>query len=798
MADFELLAQRRASIFCNNNKKDTASSTTKGRSLPAQHLIATTFEWRDILRTANNLEKVDSKESVLQIPFVLFVKNRSRAQEYTRLVSEVIMKLAIASAILINTCAGRREAATTTEKSPSFPTLSKWFSHYYEIEYDPRQSSHQRRRRSLDASRTLLQKAGNLSNPSTPRLRTGASRKTMTPTRSENSGVLTNEPNDIEPGLYPSERLRKCLPQRTIDGSNTVDVGILGCGIGEYCLESADNSSSTLGGICVSNPAQEESFHNAEDAGTARPFLSFIHKQTLDAPIDSTTNIWSRMRNLQSQSTYSSVPFFDFIQYACNYDTDPMVCECTTNAESGATEISCENSSTCETRTKPCIGDYSTIEYCSRMTIEAQGTAANNFQFRLCYGYLSPIDFSYCYEVKADNGLLVCTMEMGDEQCSSCELNTDDVCIDFDCRNTSSGRKGNMCNETPLGDPAFFDLLDCDGSCNICGEGNKLQNYSFDLSPTLSNALDCISPLFCNGESLTCEDIQNLALAGALIGRESCTVSPSIDIYSLCCDESVIDVPPPTDDVPVGDVRCEALSYDCFSCIENDDCFWCPGDALCSSSPVFVDPLQNVFERESSCNSPEYFTTDTCTIPGNFFSDPLYSAQEWIFDMVRVREVWEKGYTGNGIRVRVNDEGIESSHPDFQGRIDVEASCPLEVEPVEGAYERGFSHGTAVASILGAAAENDVCGVGIAPNVTMSSCHFNSKREFSDLFIFMLDSFDISQNSWGRDPCSDQETFDRKLQGVECPFTFNQSHVFPCQFCDFGNTLLGTLQLGSL
>ena len=43
----------------------------------------------------------------------------------------------------------------------------------------------------------------------------------------------------------------------------------------------------------------------------------------------------------------------------------------------------------------------------------------------------------------------------------------------------------------------------------------------------------------------------------------------------------------------------------------------------------------------------------------------------------------QRGYFGNGVRVRVNDGGIESSHPEFAGRIDFSASCDEDVGGVE-------------------------------------------------------------------------------------------------------------------
>lgn len=46
----------------------------------------------------------------------------------------------------------------------------------------------------------------------------------------------------------------------------------------------------------------------------------------------------------------------------------------------------------------------------------------------------------------------------------------------------------------------------------------------------------------------------------------------------------------------------------------------------------------------------------------NFFDDPLYDGQRWVYDMINIVSVWERGYFGNGVRVRVNDDGVESTH----------------------------------------------------------------------------------------------------------------------------------------
>ena len=131
-------------------------------------------------------------------------------------------------------------------------------------------------------------------------------------------------------------------------------------------------------------------------------------------------------------------------------------------------------------------------------------------------------------------------------------------------------------------------------------------------------------------------------------------------------------------------------------------------------------------------------------------SDPDYSAQEWVFQLVNLLPVWKMGYFGKGIRVRVNDDGVNASHPEFIGRFDFNASCATNtIYPVQTNTTTWEPfHGTAVAGILGANANNNECSVGVAPQVTLSAC--NVYLSVTESFLeTKLDAFDISQNSWG-------------------------------------------------
>jgi subtilisin family serine protease len=161
-------------------------------------------------------------------------------------------------------------------------------------------------------------------------------------------------------------------------------------------------------------------------------------------------------------------------------------------------------------------------------------------------------------------------------------------------------------------------------------------------------------------------------------------------------------------------------------------------DAICTRS-AFVN---NLF---SACRQASDFTQDTCNTQQDrliAFNDPLIHSQEWFLNMMKVPEAWKLGYTGKNVRVRINDSGIDALHEEFKGRFDRLASCSKYIAS-------DSNHGTSVASIVGAAADNGECGVGIAPNVVLSSC--NIFQEDGDAFLGddKLSRYDISQNSFG-------------------------------------------------
>jgi subtilisin family serine protease len=92
-------------------------------------------------------------------------------------------------------------------------------------------------------------------------------------------------------------------------------------------------------------------------------------------------------------------------------------------------------------------------------------------------------------------------------------------------------------------------------------------------------------------------------------------------------------------------------------------------------------------------------------------NDPLYAlqpaAQAWHLSELHAFA------TGRDVRVAIIDSGVDESHPDLVGQI------VLKRNFVDGRRDAPERHGTAVAGIIAARADNGVGIVGVAPNVRL-------------------------------------------------------------------------------
>ena len=224
------------------------------------------------------------------------------------------------------------------------------------------------------------------------------------------------------------------------------------------------------------------------------------------------------------------------------------------------------------------------------------------------------------------------------------------------------------------------------------------------------------------------------------------------------------------------------LSYDCASCVAAGY-YWCPADALCQSEARGAQFWTFAPDKVPGCPaSSDWQTTCEAASPDNFFTDPLYDAMKWSFDLINVQEVWQQGITGAGIHVRVNDDGVDANHKEFTANFDFEHSCEsyLPTNPTED------NHGTACASIIGAIKNNGECSVGLAPDVTISACNGPPDLEAAtELFMNHLEVVDVISNSWGPLPCTEikqQLQQQDTIKQLTCPFSSDHPES-PCGEC---------------
>ncbi|XP_042179170.1 furin isoform X1 [Oncorhynchus tshawytscha] len=108
-------------------------------------------------------------------------------------------------------------------------------------------------------------------------------------------------------------------------------------------------------------------------------------------------------------------------------------------------------------------------------------------------------------------------------------------------------------------------------------------------------------------------------------------------------------------------------------------------------------------------------------------SDPKFPQQWYLVSKsnpseadLNARGAWSQGYTGRGVVVTILDDGIEKDHPDLASNYDPDASYDVndgDSDPQPRYTQRNENrHGTRCAGEVAAAANNDVCGVGVAYN----------------------------------------------------------------------------------
>lgn len=123
---------------------------------------------------------------------------------------------------------------------------------------------------------------------------------------------------------------------------------------------------------------------------------------------------------------------------------------------------------------------------------------------------------------------------------------------------------------------------------------------------------------------------------------------------------------------------------------------------------------------------------------------------------LNLKNSWASGLTGKGIKVRVSDDGVESSHPDL------EKNYPKN-KMSRDYYKKDWAvdtlslndpdhHGTCVAGLIGAIKDNGIGSAGVAPGVTLSATNLMAEPEWGSV-PYITDQpqgeVDLVNMSWG-------------------------------------------------
>ena len=134
-------------------------------------------------------------------------------------------------------------------------------------------------------------------------------------------------------------------------------------------------------------------------------------------------------------------------------------------------------------------------------------------------------------------------------------------------------------------------------------------------------------------------------------------------------------------------------------------------------------------------------------------ADPLEAAQ-WYLDNAGVYEL-NGAYSGAGVTIGVVDDGIDSTHPDLQANINFAAAYDTQFDTNDGTPKypvfAGYpdNHGTLVAGIIAAEANNETGIRGIAPDAELASTRVKWSWDEMIQALSLQWQFDVSNNSWG-------------------------------------------------
>jgi subtilisin family serine protease len=139
-------------------------------------------------------------------------------------------------------------------------------------------------------------------------------------------------------------------------------------------------------------------------------------------------------------------------------------------------------------------------------------------------------------------------------------------------------------------------------------------------------------------------------------------------------------------------------------------------------STLSADPATLWAEADYTLELPRLQTREAPVLPVRAQNpalpdDPLLPA-EYGFTLTGTDRIWQQQPGRPEVIVAVVDSGIDGTHPEFEGRLREGFDFTLK-QPAPGGLQDGYGHGTHVAGVIGARANNGRGIAGLAPGCTL-------------------------------------------------------------------------------
>ena len=129
-------------------------------------------------------------------------------------------------------------------------------------------------------------------------------------------------------------------------------------------------------------------------------------------------------------------------------------------------------------------------------------------------------------------------------------------------------------------------------------------------------------------------------------------------------------------------------------------------------------------------------------------ADP-YRAAQWYLDLIDLPSLDDR-YSGANVSVSFIDDGVDTAHPDLNLKLDFANAYDASDNSSEGKHKSIFDfHGTLIAGIIGAEANNETGIVGVAQDANLVSTRVKWAWDHMTEAISTQWQFDVSNNSWG-------------------------------------------------